>query len=696
MIDLQQYRVVVGIFNVKVHICCPSKCKWSSNNLHSSVFITGIMIVLYLLILLSGDIEVNPGPKGLKLCPQCKTLVAISIKLCSCGFRFNKKGRPGNTNKLNKYSTSTGRPLGTSHAAGFKVSFGRPVGTTHVAGFDVSNGRQVGSTCDAGFNVSTGRTVGTTVDAGLKASTGRPIGTTVDAGFYASNGRPVETALDNYFDASTGCPDFTVSSGHPLGVTYDNGAKSSLIEDNPCKLNEHMKQYNLPVTWNTDVECLSLNDNLLSRGRKLIGQQIRFDSKPLGIGMCYCCGSILWSRVDNCHTNLVNVNIEKKNIPALVYQKLMSHSNMTVLEYRHKSGKLYACTVCKSFRSPSELPCEFHVGKVKIDGQVLPVDKWDMAYPKEILSLKNQVECCQIALCGLLSTVVKDAKKHQWRHVQGEINSLHKLDKHYYGMFGFMLMNEKISDQLTKYPEACERVRNALSWLKSNNHLYKLFLARYETMYRFIRDNLANPEILKVNYQNVLEEEAVGMAFPIDSNYFDQYSPLYGEMDVAGIQNPKPDIIEQFQDDVRVLRDFTNVKYGEKYLLEKAFPHLFLYGEGGWYYKCLLGLSQFTKIRLLDPRGWFSKDPNFPFFMFDYMTKIRMHAYNARKVVGVSRLEHKLTAGKINQVSKDLHDPYASYGTDVPRSIPGSKQYWKSFGLSIVAMTQQMGIPDFF
>ena len=73
-----------------------------------------------------------------------------------------------------------------------------------------------------------------------------------------------------------------------------------------------------------------------------------------------------------------------------------------------------------------------------------------------------------------------------------------------------------------------------------------------------------------------------------------------------------------------------------------------------------------------------------------------MRAYNARKVVGVSRLEHKLTAGKINQANKDLHDPYASYGTDVPRSIPGSKQYWKSFGLNIVAMTQQMGIPDFF
>ena len=30
------------------------------------------------------------------------------------------------------------------------------------------------------------------------------------------------------------------------------------------------------------------------------------------------------------------------------------------------------------------------------------------------------------------------------------------------------------------------------------------------------------------------------------------------------------------------------------------------------------------------------------------------------------------------------------------RSIPGSKQYWKSFGLDLVAMTQQRGISDFF
>ena len=114
----------------------------------------------------------------------------------------------------------------------------------------------------------------------------------------------------------------------------------------------------------------------------------------------------------------------------MAYQKVMAKNNKIVLEYQHKSGKLYACTVCKSFKAPSQFNIDFHVGKVKANDEILPVEQWDMTYPNEILSLKNQVEYSQVALCGLFSTVVKDAKMHQWRHVQGEINSLHKLDKH--------------------------------------------------------------------------------------------------------------------------------------------------------------------------------------------------------------------------------------------------------------------------
>ena len=89
-------------------------------------------MIKYFLILLCGDIEENPGPKGYKICPQCKNSMVISVKQCSCGYWFNKKGRPSKT---------TGCPVGTSCVAGFNVSSGQPVGTTLEAGFNASNGR---------------------------------------------------------------------------------------------------------------------------------------------------------------------------------------------------------------------------------------------------------------------------------------------------------------------------------------------------------------------------------------------------------------------------------------------------------------------------------------------------------------------------------------------------------------------------
>ena len=55
-----------------------------------------------------------------------------------------------------------------------------------------------------------------------------------------------------------------------------------------------------------------------------------------------------------------------------------------------------------------------------------------------------------------------------------------------------------------------------------------------------------------------------------------------------------------------------------------------------------------------------------------------------------------MTVGKVTVADKSKSDPYASYGTEVPHVVPGSKQYWKSFDYDLVAMTEQLGIPDLF
>ena len=98
-----------------------------------------------------------------------------------------------------------------------------------------------------------------------------------------------------------------------------------------------------------------------------------------------------------------------------------------------------------------------------------------MVYPSEITSLKSEVERCQVALCEIFSTTVKDAKKHQWRRIQGEVNALHKLDKHYYDMFGFLMINGQISEKFTKYAGACECIRTALNWFKKQLPIQGLF-----------------------------------------------------------------------------------------------------------------------------------------------------------------------------------------------------------------------------
>ena len=54
-----------------------------------------------------------------------------------------------------------------------------------------------------------------------------------------------------------------------------------------------------------------------------------------------------------------------------------------------------------------------------------------------------------------------------------------------------------------------------------------------------------------------------------------------------------------------------------------------------------------------------------------------------------------MTAGKVIGADKPLSNPYASYGTEVLHVVPGSKQYWESFGYDVVAMTEQLGMPDF-
>ena len=134
-------------------------------------------------------------------------------------------------------------------------------------------------------------------------------------------------------------------------------------------------------------------------------------------------------------------------------------------------------------------------------------------------------------------------------------------------------------------------------------------------------------------------------------------------------------------------------QYGDKFMEPKLFSHIHSFGFGGWHSGCSMDFSDHVKMRLYDVRGWFARNRQYPFYKFDLMTKLRLKAYAAR-TVNVAEQTEKVTAGKV-LTAEQGGDPCSAYGKETSNCIPGSPQYWKTFGLDLIAMTQTRGLPDF-
>lgn len=271
----------------------------------------------------------------------------------------------------------------------------------------------------------------------------------------------------------------------------------------------------------------------------------------------------------------------------------------------------------------------------------------------------------------------------QYCHFQGEVNAITKLDKHYHGLFGFLAVKDSDIWTMSPSPASSLRIERAVRWMHANNHLYS---TQYETLMRYCKPTFINPKLLEdqsIPLEKVLEDEAAGMAFPLDANYFDNFPVIWGDInsDVAGRQYPRPELAQS-------LVNLCQAKYGEEFLDCKAFLHLHPWGYGGWYHKCPIPFNAHVEMRLYDVRGFYAEDRLYPFFKYDYMLKVRLRMHEAQKVIKVQSLSEPLTADRVSGQS----DPYSVYG---PRIIPGSREFWRSFGLDLV-FVEQRGLPNFF
>ena len=109
MIDTNQWRASIGAFNISnksVRTCIHDKVRCGYDCLEfmeyevsstCNYLIVWFLSAYYVLnvffqmcLILSGDIETNPGPITTKTCPSCDAQIHIRKKICTCGYAFNQ------------------------------------------------------------------------------------------------------------------------------------------------------------------------------------------------------------------------------------------------------------------------------------------------------------------------------------------------------------------------------------------------------------------------------------------------------------------------------------------------------------------------------------------------------------------------------------------------------------------------------
>ena len=251
--------------------------------------------------------------------------------------------------------------------------------------------------------------------------------------------------------------------GRPKGSTKKLQENSNLTDTSGQNLTKTQQSYNIP----------SVILPHLKRYHKL---SYNHSVKPLVSEICYNCGCMVYGRISEGH----KFSIQTDTYP--VEGRYEVQPNVPCIT---KGGKVTSCRHCKD--GPQDFfPCGDDNGKVYV--------------PDVLKSLQNCYEKTQVSLCGVFSHVLRKMNqlKSSWEHRYGETNVLTKLDRHYTGMYGYLVGKKSEGDSHW----CAERITKALTWLRKNNPLHKDLLSKVETLYRYQPSDTCLPsgsDIFKIN-----------------------------------------------------------------------------------------------------------------------------------------------------------------------------------------------------
>ena len=342
-------------------------------------------------------------------------------------------------------------------------------------------------------------------------------------------------------------------------------------------------------------------------------------------GVCFNCGLLLFGRVSEGHKRtkaIDNFNFDINQCP--VYS--MFSVDQIPHEYILEKGKLNCCNLCL---------VEADLTHISI--RPTSLRQYDM--PEEIAQLRNRFECGKVALCGLFSSTLtkQNPMFRVWSHRLGETNILHKLGHHYDGMYGTIINNE--FDSTNNNLNSQRRITAALNWLHTNNMLYRYFFSAIEAFRRcdlHSCTSVSNISITnRLTLNEVLGKESHGLIIPVNEPQL--FNRMKESADVVGIEIPRNVNL------VQNIRSQVYVTYNDKFLEAKAFPKLYPYGYGSWYYGCGISISNFIKHRLLAFDSRFRNNCDWIYFMYDRVIKQRLFYFNQSRKNNIRDQQRPIT-----------------------------------------------------
>ena len=414
-----------------------------------------------------------------------------------------------------------------------------------------------------------------------------------------------------------------------------------------------------------------MNSTEISKKNK---QFIKKFAKLQNSVICIICSKLLYPQqsysIKNSQENCDHIG--------LIYK----YNNRPDIEYNNDNLK--CCVTCKSYIKEKKLLYTYN------DFGIIP---------KEINSVIQQNNYYLINKICLITMYCKTLKttSYSFIHQNGNPKLFFKNFKNFMGSIGLIYDDETIDTKLYS-SESKNITLEAIKWLKENNCLYKKYLCNFEKIINYLISqtpaslHLGAPMILSehLNKFEILNGEGRfnSSGLIINNDIENQYIPPQIEDINVGVAIKR----RKFDESSKSTNKF-DIKYDDKDLEALIYVHLYPNGTGNWFQRQNgMTLNVFGKMRLLNADPRWRNDKYYVFNLLDRLTQARLLTIN-NMLFASTNIKKNVKAGVLKY--KD-YENYYKYGSHIPKSITGSKTFWKGKYLDLLAIISSIGFPKFF